>query len=763
MSGRRPGGGARRAGFFAGPTLLAMACGLLALPVLAQGGAPTLVPAVLRSVQPVGVRRGGAVTFTLEGLNLGEATAAVFDDPAITGTVTQGGNRNQVKVTASVGEAAGTGIHRVYLRTPLGTTRAASFAVGAWPEVAEREPNDTPSTAPEVALPATLVGALSRVGDVDCFRFHADAGEELVFQVVAGAIRSRLNPVLTLLDGSGKTLAEAATTDGKPETVLGYRFPEAGTYALRLRDDENGGGGDFYYRLNAGRFSYAADVYPVGVPAGGGDVTLHGWNLGDGVTVHVPAGVSVLREAGGRPLLSPVRLDVGHTPELRQQAGNSSVTAAQPVPVPSTVNGRLSGAADFYRFSAKSGQKLVLEVAARRFGSPLDSVIEVLDGAGRPVERATLRPVWETAITLKDRSSSVPGLRLLAWDDLHINDYVYIRGQVLQVRALPRGPDDDCQFRTLRGVRAGFFDTTPTDVALNAPVYKVRVYPPDTPLPPNGMPLFHLRYRNDDGGALYGKDSHLVFTAPADGEYVVRLADVRGRREERSPYRLTVRGLEPDFRLSLAAGHPNVPAGAAIPIEVSVDRLDDFDGPIQVRLEGLPKGFYATDTTIEAGETSATLLLTATPGARTCTAALTLVGRARVDGRELVRSTSPAAGESTLTVLPPPDLSVRTALPTVTLAAGGDASLDASITRQNGFVGRVPVDLKNLPFGVKVDNVGLNGVLITEGETSRRIFLHCEPWVQPGQRLVYCTARTETASSEPTEVATPFVLEIKGR
>src|SRR5438034_8180129 len=52
------------------------------------------------------------------------------------------------------------------------------------------------STAQPLSLPATVVGMLEKPGDVDCYRFEARAGQELVFQVVAASIRSRLNAVL---------------------------------------------------------------------------------------------------------------------------------------------------------------------------------------------------------------------------------------------------------------------------------------------------------------------------------------------------------------------------------------------------------------------------------------------------------------------------------------------------------------------------------------------------------------------------------------
>jgi hypothetical protein len=38
---------------------------------------------------------------------------------------------------------------------------------------------------------------------------------------------------------------------------------------------------------------------------------------------------------------------------------------------------------DYYRFTAKAGERLVLEVEARRAGSAIDPVIRVLDATGR--------------------------------------------------------------------------------------------------------------------------------------------------------------------------------------------------------------------------------------------------------------------------------------------------------------------------------------------------------------------------------------------
>ena len=65
--------------------------------------------------------------------------------------------------------------------------------------------------------------------------------------------------------------------------------------------------------------------------------------------------------------------------DLKQQPGNEKAATAQPVTVPCVVSGVLwSGKPDaaapkhFYRFPAKKGEKLLLDVMARRAGSPLN-------------------------------------------------------------------------------------------------------------------------------------------------------------------------------------------------------------------------------------------------------------------------------------------------------------------------------------------------------------------------------------------------------
>ena len=76
-------------------------------------------------------------------------------------------------------------------------------------------------------------------------------------------------------------------------------------------------------------------------------------------------------------------------------------------------------------------------------------------------------------------------------------------------------------------------------------------------LPPGYRTVFTLHYENDDDGERkLGRDSKLTFTAPADGDYLVRVSDVRGLGGDRFAYRLLIRRPQPDFSKRLTTGIP---------------------------------------------------------------------------------------------------------------------------------------------------------------------------------------------------------------
>src|SRR5262249_38586395 len=213
--------------------------------------------------------------------------------------------------------------------------------------------------------------------------------------------------------------------------------------------------------------------------------------------------------------------------------------------------------------------------------------------------------------------SASPGIRIETWSELAMNDYVYVGGELLRIKNLPRNPDDDCQFFSAGGQRVGYLDTTPTHHPMGEPMYKVAIHPPGSKFPPNGLPVVNLYYRNDDGGPGYGKDSRLFFDPPADGDYQVRVGDARGEGGVSYAYRPMVRPPRPGFTVGFNPTSPAVWKGGAVPVTVTADRIDGYEGAIDLRLENLPAGFSAPATTIPAGENSTTFALWADAKATT--------------------------------------------------------------------------------------------------------------------------------------------------
>ncbi|MFL5244097.1 MAG: WD40 repeat domain-containing protein [Gemmataceae bacterium] len=631
----------------------------------------------------------------------------------------------EITLPATVPAAA----YNLSVKSQHGDSNAINFFVDLFPQVAETELNNSPSRGQSITLPASITGDVNKAGDVDYYRFEVHAGQQIGVQVVKGATESKLDPVLTLVDDGDHTLTESNTG------FLGYTFSKPGVYALGLRDRDYRGGA-MTYRLHVGSIPIVTSLFPMGLQRGTeADIQVEGVFLGDIKTVHVKAAADAA--PGSRlpvPITTPqgtplgnLSIAVGEFPEA-VAAG----TAAGTLPTPGTANGRIDqpGSTETWRFPAKKGERLLLEVNARRLGSPLDTTIEILDAKGQPLPRAVLRCVAKTYSVFRDHDSAGAGIRIETWNDLAVNDYLYVGSELLRIFSLPRNPDDDCIFYSVNGQRQGFLGTTPSYISLGTPLYKVTINPPGATFPANGLPLVTVYYRNDDGGPGFGKDSRLVFDPPADGEYQVRIADARGQGGRDYIYRLTLRPPRPSYNLSFNPTAPTVAKGSAIPITVTAERIDEFDGPIEVKLENLPPGFSAPATTIPEGERSTSLALYAAPTAaapQEKAPVPKLVAKAMVNGQAVVREVAGSLPK----VSEPGDIVTTTDLSEVSLKPGQEARLTVKIERRNGFGGRVPVEVSGLPHGVHVLDIGLNGILITERETTRTMVIRAEPWVKP--------------------------------
>ena len=641
------------------------------------------------------------------------------------------------------------------VQTPLGTSPEGTFLIEPpYGESPDREPNDTPETAPEAKLPTILVGAISKPGDLDHFKINVKAGQELVFDNSAGQMGSTLTPVISILAADGSVVHVSQSTP------FAHQFATAGTYYVRVADYQQSGKASHTYRIRVGEFPVATGAFPLGVEKGkNAQIELQGYHLASH-KVEVKGAASAEQEDALmlRPeaAFNQLKLAVGEEPEVIAAGAGQ-----QTVPFPVTINGSVAEkSAQEFRVKLRKGQSVIAEVKAQRLGSKLDSVIEILDAKGKPIERAVVQPVWETSLVLRDHESSGAGLRISNWNGLAVGDIVMAGTEIARVEALPRGPDDDMRVDSFGGQRINLLDTTAEAHAVDQALYKVKILPAGSRPAPNGLPIALINYRNDDGGPGYGRDSLLHFTVPNDGEFIVRIGDVRGVGGKDYAYRLTLREPKPDFRLSVIPKNPNVPTGGTIPITVTAFRVDGYEGPIDVTLENLPAGLHAAKGVIGAGEIATTLLLSADESAKLSAAAPLIVKGA---AGKIAHYANPDDKLKLISLMPKPDVMMMAQTKEVILEPGGTAEISVKVKRQNGFAGRVPVQVMNLPSGVHVLDVGLNGVLLNEKDTERTFTIEALPSAQPVEQYVYVSGAVETRSNLQNSYAAndPILVKVK--
>ena len=96
------------------------------------------------------------------------------------------------------------------------------------------------------------------------------------------------------------------------------------------------------------------------------------------------AGPRLIRVRTPEGISAPSVFCVAVLPEVEEKEPNDLPGVAQPITLPATVNGRLSPTdRDVFRCSAKQGERLVFEAAARRIGSAVDPTLRLLSPEGR--------------------------------------------------------------------------------------------------------------------------------------------------------------------------------------------------------------------------------------------------------------------------------------------------------------------------------------------------------------------------------------------
>ncbi|MBW8884417.1 MAG: hypothetical protein JF612_06470, partial [Planctomycetia bacterium] len=397
-------------------------------------------------------------------------------------------------------------------------------------------------------------------------------------------------------------------------------------------------------------------------------------------------------------------------PKVAEVEPNNEPEQAASIATPGMATGRIfvadGGEArdeDLFRFDAKAGDQWIIETKAARAGTPLDTRLEVLDAGGQPVPRLLLRAVRDSVIEFRGMNSEQRGVRLANWEEMLLNEYVYLSGDVIKLFQQRRGPDADAQFYPENGNRFAYFDTTSRAHTLGEPAYIVVPYAIGTELPNNGLPVFTMNYENDDDSQRkLGKDSKLTFVAPADGTYFVRVTDVRGFSGDKYTYEVTIRRPQPDFKVTLTGDKPTINAGSGKPFTVKAERIDNFNGSIRVDIAEVPSGLHVTTPiVIQEGHHEASGVIKALDGAEPPSEeqlkAIKITATATVCAHERTKDVS---GFGTIKLAAKPKVVVHleplNSEGEVIITPGGSTKCKLRVERE-GFEDRIAFDVANLP------------------------------------------------------------------
>lgn len=359
---------------------------LLPASLLWQG----LAPPEIERPRPSIFQRGATARIELRGKRLEDAQRVVCDGAAGVTAKIIARKTNTLTLDVSVAANAAVSDRELRVVTAAGVSNSRPVAVSLLPVLVEN--GATASGVPEIELPAILSGSIDAATEVDRFRFHATAGQSLIFDVQAARIGSRLDPVVTLFAPGGRPVAWGAPQPNG-DSLLEFETADAGEYLLEVRDLRYRGGPAFHYRMRCGEIPYLVSVFPLAGRRGSKcHLQLEGRNLWTrSVEVDLDEarpGRQPLLLVGERAASNALVFEVSDRDETLEREPNDSHDAAQAVAVGGAVSARIDrpGDVDVFRFEVKTKDTLLLETQAKEFGSPLDALLELHDDQGRRLQ-----------------------------------------------------------------------------------------------------------------------------------------------------------------------------------------------------------------------------------------------------------------------------------------------------------------------------------------------------------------------------------------
>ncbi|MBI4663329.1 MAG: PPC domain-containing protein [Verrucomicrobia bacterium] len=325
---------------------------------------------VLNHAIPSAVSPGRTTHLTLSGENFAGATELWTSFPAHvtlapSAPATGASDSSSLGWALSVSSEVRPGIGAIRLATTNGLSNLLLLTIDDLSNATENTTNKALRSAQYLAIPGAIDGVCEELS-FDYYQIEAQAGQQVNIDVVAHRLGSLLDPILRLLNSSGRELAYCDDAlDAYADARLSYRFPAAGRFFIEVRDTRYQGGPKYRYRLRVSE--------------------------------------SPLDRLRLRPISEPEFVPCGASPwpERLEVEPNDSPSTALPIPIPLSIAGTFAKEKDrdFYEFDVEKGQRLVMAGLTRSLGFPCDLYLELRKSNDSLVAEANVTGIDEGTIT----------------------------------------------------------------------------------------------------------------------------------------------------------------------------------------------------------------------------------------------------------------------------------------------------------------------------------------------------------------------------
>ncbi|MBT5321904.1 MAG: hypothetical protein HOL43_06030 [Verrucomicrobiales bacterium] len=691
----------------------------------------------LSSLSPGGVQIGTETEVIFRGQRLADAEDIFFYHPGVKLVKITEKNDKFVKALIKADGSCPLGEHKARVRTRGGVTELRTFFVGPFALVAKVAPKagEAPQKLP---LNCTVAGSVA-AESVDRFAVDVKKGQRISAEVESIRLgRGFYDPYVAIVDSKGFIVARSDDTPLFVQDCFASAVAKGDdVYTIELRETSYGALGG--YRLHVGTFPRPTAVYPAGGQEGKElDVKFIDKAAGDFQQKYAAPepksfeatfgqqtqpcfrDLAVFPEAEGVVAPSGNKVRVSPFPNELEAEPNNSVGEARLIeaPLPLAFNGiiQTKGDEDWFRFTAKKGQRFDVRVYARKLRSPIDTVMYICNKDGRNLATNddsggpdsyiswTVPADGEYTLRIRDHLGNggpdytyrvefqprVPTLSLYVLDTSRYNtqtrkNVVVARGNrfplVIQARrgnfsgALALSTKDFPPGITLHAAPMASNKTSQTIVFEAAS---------DAPIGGNLGDLMGKlmgeKVADISGGIWQNYD--LVQNGNRGVYYKTWVDKMAAVVVEELPFKIRIEEIKA----------PLVRAGT-LPLKIIAERKEGFKGNINVRMLTRPSGLScSSNINIPAGKDEITYLFSANSSAEILDHKIAMLGTATVSGATAYVSTQ-------LTSLKIADYFMVGKIIPATTTQGYPTALKCEFTNKTKFPGTASVELVGLPTG----------------------------------------------------------------